>query len=102
MPNLTTTLTALLLVLGALLAVFGTAGFLGNWSSGADHDSLRFVQLLATTGRRMTAAGLALHIAASGLPAGALLTLLLAAALLAGATYLTKTTNQIVPTGAAS
>lgn len=91
------TITLLLLTLGALLACFGVAGFLGNWSSTPDHDSLRFVQALATTGRRLTYTGLALyvlHYSASG-PA---LALLLAAAGLALTTYLTKTSNQIIPT----
>lgn len=98
---LTTTVTALLLAVGGVLAVFGVLGFLGNWQS-PDHDSLRYVQALATTGRRLTAAGLALyalyalHYSASG---AALLGLLLAA-LLAAATYLTRTSNTIIPTGA--
>lgn len=101
MPNLTATATALLLTLGVLLAAFGVAGFLGNWSSTPDHDSLRFVQALATTGRRLTYTGLALyvlHYSASG-PA---LALLLAAAGLALATHLTRTSNTIVPAGAPS
>lgn len=91
------TITLLLLTLGALLAAFGTAGFLGNWSCAPDYDSLRFVQALATTGRRLTYTGLALyvlHYSASG-PA---LALLLCATGLALATYLTKTSNQIIPT----
>lgn len=91
------TITLLLLTLGALLACFGVAGFLGNWASTPDHDSLRFVQALATTGRRSTYTGLALyvlHYTASG-PA---LALLLAAAGIALATYLTKTSKQIIPT----
>jgi len=93
------TLTLLLLTLGGVLAVFGVLGFAGNWTSHPDHDSLRYVQALATTGRRMTAAGLALyalHYSASG---AALLGLLLAA-LLAAATYLTRTSNTIIPAGA--
>jgi len=97
---LTSTATALLLILGGVFAVFGVLGFLGNWQA-PDHDSLRFVQALATTGRRLTAAGLALyalHYSASGL----VLALLLAAALLAAATYLTRTSNTILPTGAPS
>ena len=91
------TLTLLLLVLGALLAFFGTAGFLGTWGSAPDHDSLRFVQVLAAAGRRLTYTGLALyalHYSAGGL---ALFALLLAGAL-ALATYLTRTVNTIIPT----
>lgn len=97
---LTTTATALLLTLGGVLAAFGVLGFLGNWTSHPDHDSLRYLQALATTGRRLTAAGLllyVLHYTASG-PVLALLTL---AAALALATYLTRTSNTITPTGAA-
>lgn len=100
MPDLTATATALLLTLGALLAAFGVLGFLAVWPA-ADHDSLRFVQALAATGRRSTYTGLTLyvlHYSASG-PA---LALLLAAAGLALATYLTKTSNTIVPAGAPS
>lgn len=91
------TLTALLLALGALLAAFGVLGFLGNWTSHPDHDSLRFVQAIATTGRRLTCTGLALyvlHYTASG----PILALLLLAAGLALATYLTRTSNAIIPT----
>lgn len=97
---LTTTVTLLLLVLGPVLAAFGVAGFLGNWSCGADHDSLRYLQILAASGRRLIAAGTAVHLLTHGLPAGPLLSILLAAALLAGCTYLTATTNTILPTGA--
>jgi len=42
---LTTTLTLLLLTLGPVLAAFGVAGFLGNWSGQApDHDSIRYLR----------------------------------------------------------
>lgn len=88
------TVTLLLLVLGALLAAFGLLGFLGCWPA-ADHDSLRYVQVLAKTGRRLVYAGLALytlHYSASGV---ALIALLLVGAL-ALATYLTRTTNRII------
>jgi predicted MFS family arabinose efflux permease len=98
---LTTTLTLLLLTLGPVLAAFGVAGFLGNWSGQApDHDSLRYVQTLATTGRRMAYAGLALYLLHHGLPVGDTLTALLCVAGIALATYLTATSNTIVPTGA--
>lgn len=97
---LTTTITLLLLTLGPVLAAFGVAGFLGNWSSGADHDSIRYLQTLATTGRRAITAGIALHTTTRGIPTGPLLTVLLCAAVLASATYLTSTTNTIIPTGA--
>lgn len=93
-------ITLLLLSLGALLASSGTAGFALNWVA-PDHDSLRFAQALAKTGRRLAAAGLALyalHYSASGL---ALLALVLVAGC-ALATYLTATSNTIVPAGAAS
>jgi hypothetical protein len=91
------TITLLLLALGALLAAFGTAGFALNWTA-PDHDSLRFAHLVAKTGRRLAAAGLALyvmHYSASGL---ALLALILVAGC-ALASYLTATSNAIVPTG---
>lgn len=98
---LTTTATALLLTVGAVLALFGVAGFLGNWCGQApDHDSLRYVQALATGGRRAITAGIALHTTTRGIPTGPLLTVLLCAAVLASATYLTSTTNTIIPTGA--
>jgi hypothetical protein len=90
------TLTLLLLVLGALLASFGTAGFLLTWAA-PDHDSLRYLQALAKTGRRLAAVGLALfvlHYHAGGIA----LLALIAVALAAAATYLTATTNTIVPT----
>jgi len=48
----------------------------------------------------MTAAGLALYLIHHGLPTGDSLLALLCAAAIAAATYLTKTTNAIVPTGA--
>lgn len=98
---LTTTLTLLALLLGPVLAAFGVAGFLGNWTSTPDHDSIRYLQTLAATGRRMTYAGLALYLIHHGLPTGDTLLALLCAAAIALATYLTKTTNQIVPAGAA-
>jgi len=95
---LTTTVTALLLAVGGVLALFGVLGFLGNWQA-PDHDSLRYVQALAATGRRMTATGLALYVLHYSASGAALLGLLLAA-LLAAATYLTRTSNTIIPTGA--
>lgn len=70
---LTTTATALLLTVGTVLALFGVAGFLGNWSSGADHDSIRYLQTLATTGRRAITTGIAVHLLTHGLPTGPLL-----------------------------
>lgn len=91
------TLTLLLLTLGALLASFGVLGFYGNWTSTPDHDSLRYVQTVAKTGRRLAAVGLALfvlHYHAGGIA----LLALIAVALAAAATYLTATTNTIVPT----
>lgn len=98
---LTTTLTLLALLLGPVLAAFGVAGFLGNWSGQApDHDSIRYLQTLAATGRRMTYAGLALYLIHHGLPTGDTLTALLCVTAIAAATYLTKTTDIIVPTGA--
>lgn len=92
------TVTLLLLTLGALLAFFGTVAFALNWAA-PDHDSLRFAQILASSGRRLAYTGLALyclHYSASG---PALFALLLVGGL-ALATYLTRTTNAIVPTGA--
>jgi hypothetical protein len=95
---LTLTTTLLLLTLGPVLAAFGVAGFLGNWTSTPDHDSLCYVQTLATAGRRMAYAGLALYLAHHGLPGGDTLLALTCVALIAAATYLTRTTNLIVPT----
>lgn len=91
----------LLLTAGCLLSVAGLLGFLGNWISVPDHDSLRFVQALAATGRRATGAGITLRVLASGLPGGALLAITAITALLAAGTYLTATTNTVIPTGAA-
>lgn len=97
----TTTLTLLLLTLGPVLAAFGVAGFLGNWCGNApDHDSIRFAQTVATTGRRMAYAGLALYLIRHGLPSGDTLLALLCIGALAACTYLTRTTNAIIPTGA--
>jgi alkanesulfonate monooxygenase SsuD/methylene tetrahydromethanopterin reductase-like flavin-dependent oxidoreductase (luciferase family) len=93
------TITLLLLVLGALLASFGMLGFYGNWTSTPDHDSLRFVQALAKTGRRLAYTGLALCVLHYSVGGPALAALLLVGAL-ALATYRTRTTNTIVPTGA--
>lgn len=97
---LTTTITLLLLSLGPVLAAFGVAGFLGNWTSTPDHDSIRYLQALAVTGRRMAAAGLALYLLHHGLPTGDTLLALACVAALALATYLTRTTNTLVPSGA--
>lgn len=97
---LTTTATLLLLTLGPVLAAFGVAGFLGNWTSAPDHDSLRYVQVLATTGRRMAYAGLLLYLVHHGLPGGDTLLALACVAGIAAATYLTRTTNRIIPTPA--
>lgn len=90
-------ITLLTLVLGAVLAAFGVVGFLGCWTTAPDHDSLRYLQVLAATGRRMTATGLALYALHYSAGGPALVALLLAAAL-ALATYLTRTVNTIVPT----
>lgn len=86
------TITALLLTLGALLAAFGTAGFALNWQA-PDHDSLVYVQALAATGRRCIYAGLLLAVHHE--PPAALL---FALAMLAAASYLTRTSNRIIPT----
>jgi hypothetical protein len=92
-------ITLLLLVLGAVLALFGTAGFALNWAA-PDHDSLRFAQILAKSGRRLSAAGLALYALAHYGASGPTLIVLIAVGITAAATYLTATSNTIVPTGA--
>ena len=91
------TITLLLLVLGALLASFGVLGFYGNWTSTPDHDSLRYLQAIAKTGRRLAAVGLALFVLRYH-AGGIALIALIAVALAAAATYLTTTSNQIIPT----
>jgi hypothetical protein len=91
--------TLLMLGLGAVLALFGTAGFALNWAA-PDHDSLRFAQALAKTGRRLSAAGLTLYALAHYGASGATLILLIGVGVTAAATYLTATSNTIVPSGA--
>lgn len=98
MPDPTATLTALTLALGALLAAFGVLGFLAVWPA-ADHDSLKFVQAAAKAGRYCAYAALALHTLGHALPT-APAALWFAAGALAATTYLTKTSNAIVPAGA--
>jgi|GEM_PF-3629874 len=90
-------ITLTLLVLGALLAAFGTAGFALNWTA-PDHDSLRYTQGIAKAGRRLSAAGLTLYALHYGASGPALIALLLAAAL-ALATYLTRTTSTLLADG---
>lgn len=89
-------ITIVLLVLGTLLAALGTVGFICVWQA-PSHEELRTTRGAATLGRRMTMAGLALYIphhAAGGPALGALLIVFG----LALATYLTKSTNQIIRT----
>lgn len=95
------TLTALLLTLSVLLALFGVAGFAGNWTSSPDHDSLKFVQAAAKTGRYCAYTALTLHALGHALPT-APAALWFAAGALAATTYLTRTSNAIVPAGAPS
>ena len=98
---ITDTLTALCLILSVLLALFGVAGFAGNWTSTPDHDSLRFVQAAAKAGRYAAYAALALHTLGHALPT-APAALWFTVGALAAATYLTRTSNRIVPAGAPS
>ena len=90
------TLIAVLLTAGGMLAGFAVVGFLGNWGSVPDHDSIRFLQLLAATGRNALYAALLLHLFGHALtnspPA-----FWWAATALALTTYLTRTSNTIVP-----
>lgn len=90
------TLIAALLTAGTLLAGSGVAGFLGNWHSGPDHDSIRFMQLLAATGRKALCAALLLHLSGHALP-NTPPAFWWATTALALATYLTRTSNTIVP-----
>lgn len=99
MPTVIATLVASLLAAGTLLAGFGVAGFLGNWRSGPDHDSIRFVQVLSSIGRNALYTAALLHLLAHALP-NTPPALWLAAIALAFATYLTRTTNTIVPAAA--
>ena len=98
---ITDTLTALALILSVLLALFGVAGFAGNWTSTPDHDSLRFVQAAAKAGRYCAYTALALHALGHALPTAPALLWFTVGALTA-VTYLTRTSNQILPTGAAA
>lgn len=95
------TLTALLLALGALLAAFGVLGFLGNWASHPDHDSIRYLRAVTLTGQTLTGTGIALHLAAHALP-GLPAPLTAGLLLIAATGRLTRTTNTILPTGAAA
>lgn len=91
------TLTALTLTLGALFVLFGVLGFLGNWSSHPDHDSLRYLRALAITGQALTTTGTIWHLTAHALPAlPAPVTVGLL--LLAATGHLTRTSNHIIPT----
>ena len=95
------TLTVLMLALSVLLALFGVAGFAGNWASVPDHDSLRFVQAAAKAGRYAAYTALALHTLGHTLQS-APAPLWFTAGALAAATYLTRTSNAIIPAGAPS
>ena len=98
---LTDTLTGLLLAFGAILVAFALAGFYGNWTSRPDHDSLQFLRAVALTGQGCTAAGLALHLFAHALP-GLHPALIVIALAVAATGRLTRTSNRIIPTGAAA
>ena len=90
-----TMLTVLALLLALVLALFGVAGFAGNWTSVPDHDSLRFVQGAAKTGRYCAYTALALHTLGHALPT-APAALWFAVGALAATTYLTRTSNRII------
>lgn len=94
-----TTLTVLALLLALVLALFGVAGFAGNWTSVPDHDSLRFTQWAAKAGRYCAVGALALHTLGHALQS-APAALWFTVGALAATTYLTKTSDRIVPTGA--
>lgn len=96
-----TTVTVLALLLATLLALFGVLGFAGNWTSQPDHDSLTIVQAAAKAGRYCAYLALALHTIGHTLTGSPALLWFLTGAL-AAATYLTRTTNTIIPTGAAA
>lgn len=98
---LTDTLTGLLLAFGAILVAFAVAGFYGNWTSRPDYDSLQFLRAVALAGQGCTAVALALHLTAHALT-GLHPALIAASLLTAAAGRLTRTSNRIIPTGAAA
>lgn len=95
----TTTLTVLALLLTLILAAFGVLGFVGNWTSAPDPDSLRVTQVAAKAGRYCAYGALTLHTLGHTLQSAPAL-LWFATGALAAATYLTRTSNRIVPAGA--
>lgn len=94
---ITTTLTVLALLLTLILAAFGVLGFVGNWTSAPDPDSIRFTQFAAKAGRYCAYTALTLHTLGHALPT-APAALWSTVGALAATTYLTKTSNQIIPT----
>ncbi len=93
-------ITLILLVLGGLLAAFGTAGFTLVYHQPASTHELERARKAATVGRWLTIPGLCLyagHYGASGLGLYALL----AVTAITMASLITKTTTRPAATGVA-
>lgn len=84
------TLTVLLLVIGAILAAAGTAGFLAVIHQPASSNELRCARKAATAGRWMLLPGLVLYGAHHGVPAGPGFYAITLASALTVATIVTK------------
>ena len=84
-----TALALLLLTVGALLAAFGTAGFLAI-SVAPDPESVRFTKRAATIGRWMATPGVVLYLGHGGSHGTPMISVLLLAALAALASFITK------------
>lgn len=91
-----TTITAALLLLGALLAGFGTFAFLACATTGPDRETLRLTWIAARYGRRTATAGLALWLLAWPTTGAALTLLLLAAASAATASHITRGAPELI------
>lgn len=91
-----TTITAALLLLGALLAAFGTFAFLACATTGPDRETLRLTWIAARYGRRTACAGLALWLAAHPATPALYTLLLIAAACSATASHITRGAPELI------
>ncbi|NUQ98348.1 MAG: hypothetical protein HOY79_17950 [Streptomyces sp.] len=93
---MTTTITAALLLIGALVAGFATFVFLASATTGADRETLRLTWLAARYGRRSACAGLVLWAVAHPATPALYTLLLLAAGCAATASHITRGAPELM------